>query len=178
MRRRWKCGSRKVSPDVFTKSFFGSLCTQCWFSRLVGPQTSTTGPSSRRTRTCAMRFPVCSSGCNRTSPCLVSLRSQNLCWFSQPLRFSQRWAMSAGNDACSPRDSTFLSCGAQVLSVNGGKLLKLRSGAISSGTRRAREVHGRSLRHTTFQQFRILMTKVNCLTSSDRKLHCCISRAA
>ena len=47
----------------------------------------------------------------------MSLRSQNLCWFSQPLRFSQRWAMSAGYDACSPRDFTFLYCGAQVLSV-------------------------------------------------------------
>ena len=104
MRRRWKCGSSKVSPDVFTKSFFGSLCTQCWFASLVGPRTSTTGPSSRRTCTCTTPFPVYSSCCNRTSPCLMSLRSQNLCWFSQPLRFSQRWEMSAGNDACSPRD--------------------------------------------------------------------------
>ena len=157
MRRRWKCGSSKVSRDVFTKSFFGSLCTQCWFERLVGPWTSTTGPSSCRTRTFATPFPVCSSCCNRTSPCLMSLRSQNLCWFSQPFRFSQRWAMSAGNDAYSARDFTFLYCGAQVLSVpppvwsrstvparphrlsavvDGGRLLKLRSGAISSGTRK------------------------------------------
>ena len=126
--------------------------------RSVGLQGSSarTGPSSRRTRTCATRFSVCSSCCNRTSPCLMSLRSQNLCWFSQPLRFSQRWAMSAGDDACSPRDFTFLYCGAQVLSVpplvwsrstvparpyrlsavvDGGRLLKLRGGAISSGTR-------------------------------------------
>ena len=103
---------------MLTKSFFGSLCTQCWFARLVGPRTSTTSPSSRRTRTCATPFPVCSSCCNRTSPCLMSLRSQNLCWFSQPLRFSQRWAMSAGNEACSPRDFAFLYCGAEVLSVH------------------------------------------------------------
>ena len=141
--------------------------------------------------TCATPFPMCSSCWNRTSPCLMSLRSQNLCWFSQQLRSSQRWAMSAGNDACSLRDFTFLYCGAQVLSVpppvwsrstvpsrpyrlsavvDGGRLPKLHSGSIF-WYQRAREVHGRSLRHTTFQQFRVLMTKVNCLTSSDRKIN-------
>ena len=85
---------------------------------------------------------------------LMSLRSQNLCWFSQPLRFSQRWAMSTlgGNDACSPCDFTFLYWSAQIFiralllghgrlflhvrinSVDVERLLKLHSEAISSGS--------------------------------------------
>ena len=72
---------------------------------------------SQNSHMSATRVPESSSCCNRTSPCLMSLRSQNLCWFSHPLRFSQRWAMSTGNDACLPRDFTFLYCGVQVLSV-------------------------------------------------------------
>ena len=102
MRRRWKYYTSKVSSDLFTKSFFCSLFTQCWFARC----SSVSGLRRPALRLAELAHEqLVSQSFTMLKPhftLLDELAFSKIVLILTPASVLSALEMSTGNDACSP----------------------------------------------------------------------------